>query len=497
MRTLLAIIVTLCITSVSAAADFDPFEGPKPLAIFIQSNPWAMVIGSDTPRVAIYENGDVIFVKKVNDRLAYHQVTLDTNELEKVREQLKPLLALKDLKPSYNIRPGVTDQPEAMFYFRDGNREVATSVYGLMPPGTKLPAFTEYLRTDNAIIPPDELLKLHKWLCEFDYANSKEWTPKYVEVMLWDYSYAPEASIQWPKDWPSLNSDRAFKRGDSYSIFLDGSLIPKLREFLATRKQKGAVKIDGKKLAVSTRFVFPGEPTWRKAFADAAARAEKQERYPSAAQQTGKVHLSSLNLKGEIVPFINIIIEGNGIKRELQSVGTGGEHENRGLVELPVGIYRVTSRNGNYFEFRRAPFRVRSGVVTRINVFPVRLVREQMLMSDGSDRYVLEPKPSYDLYDVPDGDAIKMLIRYDKKRRNGKYIDYVGSVLVPHNVADDRAVMVSYDALSIYADKVRFDPKDFTLSAEGDVIVEDGSQRINANKVTVRFNKGAPEIATN
>jgi hypothetical protein len=278
MRTLLAIIVGTCLTSVSRAADFDPFQGPKPIAVFIQSDPWAMVIGSDTPRVAIYENGDVIFAKKVNDRFAYHHVTLDKNELAKVREQFKPVIALKALKPGYNIRPNVTDQPEAAFYFRDGEREVATSVYGLMAAGTKLPAFTEFPKGPEATVPPDELLKLHKWLCELDYPNSKEWTPKYVEVMLWDYSYAPEPSIQWPKDWPTLKSDRTIKRGDSYSIFLDGSLLAKLREFLATQKEKGAVEIEGKKMAASYRFTFPGERAWRKAFAESAERAEKQEK---------------------------------------------------------------------------------------------------------------------------------------------------------------------------------------------------------------------------
>src|SRR5436190_9050422 len=116
MRTLLAIISALCVSRVCAAVDFDPFQGPKPLAVFIQSNPWATVIGSDTPRVAIYENGDVIFAKTLNDRLVYHHVTLDKNELEKVREQLKPVLAIRDLKPVYNIRPNATDLPEAMFY---------------------------------------------------------------------------------------------------------------------------------------------------------------------------------------------------------------------------------------------------------------------------------------------------------------------------------------------------------------------------------------------
>ena len=277
MRTLPATIAVLCLTSICAAADFDPFQGAQPLAIFIQSNPWASVIGSDTPRVAIYANGDVIFAKKVKDRLAYHQVTLDKDQLEKLREQLKPVLALKDLKPGYDIRPNVTDQPEAKLYFRDGEREVATSVYGLRAAGTKLPGFTEFPGGRKATVPPDELLKLHTWLCELDYPNSKEWTPKYVEVMVWDYSYAPDASILWPKDWPALNSDRAIKRGNSYSVFLDGSLLPKLREFLGTRKPKGAVEFGGKKMSASYRFTFPGERAWRKAFADAAEQAEKQE----------------------------------------------------------------------------------------------------------------------------------------------------------------------------------------------------------------------------
>ena len=273
MRTILSITIVLCLTTVCAAADFDPFEGPKPLAIFIQSNPWAMVIGSDTPRVAVYENGEVIFVKKVNDQLVYHHIALDSDELEKVREQLKPVLALKDLKAQYNVMPHVTDQPEAMFYFRDANREVATSVYGLSISRTQLPAHIEFQGGAEKTAPPEELLKLHKWFSELDYANSKEWTPKYVEVMLWDYSYAPEASIQWPNDWPSLSSDRAFKRGDSYSIFMDGLLLPKLRDFLATQKRSGAVAIAGKKMAASYRFTFPGERYWRKAFADAASQS--------------------------------------------------------------------------------------------------------------------------------------------------------------------------------------------------------------------------------
>ena len=62
-----------------------------------------------------------------------------------------------------------------------------------------------------------------------------------------------------------MESKRSLMRGDSYSIFLDGSLLSELQKFLRTRKEKGAVEIGDKKWAVSFRPVFQSEPIWRKA----------------------------------------------------------------------------------------------------------------------------------------------------------------------------------------------------------------------------------------
>ena len=127
MRTLVVLNLGLCLTYGSGAKEFNPFEGPKPMVIFIQSDPWLMVIGSDTPRVAVYETGDVIFAKKREGTFVYRRFTLDKAGLDKVREKIRPVLALKDLKPFYNIRPNVTDEPEAMFYLREwrpGNRDI-------------------------------------------------------------------------------------------------------------------------------------------------------------------------------------------------------------------------------------------------------------------------------------------------------------------------------------------------------------------------------------
>lgn len=276
MRTPLAFLAALCLMAICKATTFDPLQGPKPIAVLIQSDPWLTVMGSDMPRVAIYENGEVIFARQADGGSSYRHLQLDKGELEKVRAKLQPVLALGDLKPEYDIQPGWTDQPIAQFYLRDGQREMATSVYGLTP-GRQAPAFTQPRGGPAQTMPPAGLLELHRWLCELDFTRSEEWTPRYIEVMFWDYSYAPDASIHWPKNWPSLTSDRAIRRGDSYSVFLDAALLPKLRDFLATENKKGAVEIDGKKMAASYRYAFPGERTWRKALDEAFQRGRDDQ----------------------------------------------------------------------------------------------------------------------------------------------------------------------------------------------------------------------------
>ena len=272
-----AFIIGLCLRCVCSAAEFDPFEGPKPIAVFIQTNPWARVINADTPRVAIYENGDLIFARSVDDRRVYHHVWLNQSVMEKVHKRIKLVLELNELKPRYDLKPYVTDQPEAMFYLRDGKREVATRVYGLAA-GTDLSPRREFASGARPIIPPDELLELYRWFCRVGNRNNKEWIPKYVEVILWDYSHASEASLVWPDEWPSLDSDRAVKRGNSYSIFLDGSMLPKVRDFLERRKEGVAIEIGGKWMSAEYRLTFPREPDWRKAFAAARQKQINEQK---------------------------------------------------------------------------------------------------------------------------------------------------------------------------------------------------------------------------
>ncbi len=240
------------------ALDFDPYAGAYPIAVLVQTDPWAMVLGADNPRVAVYGDGRVIRAKPTAERMTYRTFMLDEAGLEKVQATLQPVFDLPFSRSRYDLAPGITDQPESRIYAGDRDFGGTVSIYGLAV-GEAPPVAAN----DPPAYPPQELLDLHALLSKLDSEQSEGWSPDFVEVMLWDDADAPEPSIHWPEDWPSLASNRAAKRGDSWSIFLDGSELPRLRELLAKRAERGALEIAGRKMAVTFRYTFPGTPSWR------------------------------------------------------------------------------------------------------------------------------------------------------------------------------------------------------------------------------------------
>src|SRR5262245_12832824 len=237
---------------------FDPYAGPRPVLVWIRTDPWAMVLGSDTPTLSLYEDGAVTCVVRASDKSATHlQRRLAPKDLDETLRTIRALGPFSSLKHQYDLAPGVTDLPTTRFYLDLGaGPPIVTEVYGLgvvRPGEDRLPASLSALQKYLATTP-----------CE-----GTPWVPQYVEVMLWPYEYAPEESIHWPSDWPGLDSPRAVRRGDLYSIYLPGTSLDRLQDFLQTRRQKGAVAVGGKKWAASYRYVFPSEPVWAEAFSKA------------------------------------------------------------------------------------------------------------------------------------------------------------------------------------------------------------------------------------
>lgn len=217
---------------------------PSPLIVLLSTDPWKMAIGSDSPAFALYSDGTVLFRRKDD----YGVVKLNQTELNALREAFSSpeLTALS----GYYEATDWTDQP-------DNN---------LLLYGRKVPLYiTVYGSLDDVQVRAKlsgTILKAFDRLRNFSAPSAQPWLPREVEVMVWPYGHAPDPSIIWPKRWPALTSPTTRKRGDLYSIFVPSSELPALRSFLAARREKGAVEIDGKKWFASIRLPFPHEELW-------------------------------------------------------------------------------------------------------------------------------------------------------------------------------------------------------------------------------------------
>jgi hypothetical protein len=219
-------------------------QTPYPLIVMLTSDPWLMVIGSDSPTFALYSDGTAIFRTKAGLR----STKLDqTQQSDLVRVFTNPELA--GLFGGYHAA-NATDQP---------NNE-------LLVYGNKLPFYISvYGSLDDKSVRaklPKVIIDAFDKLRYFQVSNSRAWLPDRVEVMVWPYEYAPDPSVVWPQRWPHLKDATTRKRGDSYSIFIPSAELHALKMFLASRTEKAAVEIDGKKFAASVRLPFPHESMW-------------------------------------------------------------------------------------------------------------------------------------------------------------------------------------------------------------------------------------------
>lgn len=243
---LLAFLIAFLFTATLPTPSYAEEKGAEPLMVLIETNPWLMVIGSDSPRFSLYKNGEVIY----RTEKGYRSFHLDG-------VQFDALVASMDMAGVARHQgtfetSDASDQPEEIFLGFDQAKPWALRVYGRI--GSEKEAGTDAV--------PAEVASLYRLIEGFDRADATEWLPPHIEIMIWPYDYAPDASIHWPSDWPGLDDPATRQRGDGYSLFLPSSRRDALTAFLETRREKGAVEIDGKKWAVSYRYPFPGEERW-------------------------------------------------------------------------------------------------------------------------------------------------------------------------------------------------------------------------------------------
>ncbi|MEW6735317.1 MAG: carboxypeptidase-like regulatory domain-containing protein [Acidobacteriota bacterium] len=180
-----------------------------------------------------------------------------------------------------------------------------------------------------------------------------------------------------------------------------------------------------------------------------------------------------------------IIVEGDTVKREVIT-NEAGEYE----IELPVGIYRInTDRMPGWLPFRRAAIQVQADTVTTVNVVPVPSIEDSECVLPPPEKPLKDPQLKYKsfLLSHTSGMELELLIQYIERRERKGFVEYSSKI--------GTWVMVSFDKLAIYADKIDLNEKKFRLKADGRVIIEDGTKRIYAKGVVVDLKASKPIIS--
>jgi hypothetical protein len=218
---------------------------PKPLLVIIERNPWLDVIGSDSPTFALYEDGTLVYLpeKPVDGPTFLSKKIVDPQKAANAFLGFDPGKMQREYQLTYS-----TDQPSTTIW----TPAKRIFIYGKWRTKTEYPLLAEIRAA---------LVKIDQQRA----TTGTTWLPPKIEVMLWPYEYAPDSSINWPNDWPNLTSkDTLERKKGNYSVFLPTAKLPDLQKFLANQKPKGAIFIDGRKMAASYRFPFPGEAAWMK-----------------------------------------------------------------------------------------------------------------------------------------------------------------------------------------------------------------------------------------
>ncbi len=234
-------LVLVAIGAVSATA-----ENTKPTVVLVERDPWLIVIGSDSPTFALYSDGHVI--ARNAETSAYVSTRLPAAEQKELLGRIAPESFL-ELDEHYSASDR-TDQPTNQLHvWIDGKRK-SVSVYG--------PLRREKEARDRT---PPVFLQAFDAIVKIAPQTSP-WTPELIEVLIWPYEHSPMEPLSWPDSWPNFES--ATPRGSEglHQLFLSGTELDKLQQFVRSLGPKQAVSLGGRKWAISYRLPFPNEEAW-------------------------------------------------------------------------------------------------------------------------------------------------------------------------------------------------------------------------------------------
>jgi hypothetical protein len=245
IKTYLVVLLLLICCSRARGQQFNPVYG-QPIVVLTETDPWLMVVGSDVPSFALYDNGQVIYQRRSGNRMEY--VTTQHNRVQ--TQALIKSFGITDslmLGRNYFQASEATDQPTNILLLNfDSVKQV--QVYGALRNANS----QARARTSKPF------LTVYDRLVQYDDPAAITWLPDTIEVLATSYSHSPEKPLAWNRAWNDLKSSSTIKRGaDLYSIYLPKSQFEDFLQLRRRLKAKQAVEINGEKYSLSYRLPFP------------------------------------------------------------------------------------------------------------------------------------------------------------------------------------------------------------------------------------------------
>ena len=259
-------IVAFCILCLGCHA-----AEPKPLLVVATYYAWSGdTPDAGSPSFVLYDDGTIIcYHKPAYGEWPQIKKLYTTRRVADAKKKCEELISfdLSAAKSNYELT-AVTCQNETIIW----TPAKKIKIYGdwkeprrFDPSMKNDPRFVELIKREIELWKtlPDEIRQTLLIIEKEISIPGTPWMPSTIEVQLVSCEYAPDKSINWPKDWPALDAKTSIKHSkSSYSIFLPIKKLPELNALLALREDKGAILINSRKMYVRYRFLFPGEELW-------------------------------------------------------------------------------------------------------------------------------------------------------------------------------------------------------------------------------------------
>lgn len=224
-----------------------------------------------------------------------------------------------------------------------------------------------------------------------------------------------------------------------------------------------------------------------------------------ALERTGRVRGTVRFVNGSAVQNAKVRVKGSTGTFEAIT-NQHGVYE----IEAPVGVYNIIVRQSGLCGSRRASFRIEPKTVANFDFNLVVCPGIDFAECKEETRYAGVECDTvgpfkYDSYTFTGNltSPLDLLIRYGEKIENNGLTEYKGASVkwidTDENLEKAQrekylAVTLSYNLMTVNADKVSFDSKNRILKAEGNLVVENNGPPIPAKRAEIRLGKERPII---